>query len=83
MRVSTKGQVTIPKPLRDRVGIRAGSEVDFAVEGDAITLRRAKAPSRPGKTRGEKIVEALRGTATANRGMSTDEIMKLLRGDDD
>jgi hypothetical protein len=33
-------------------------------------------------SRGEKIVAGLRGTATVNRGLSTDEIMKLLRGDD-
>ena len=83
MRVSTKGQVTIPKRLRDRIGIRAGSEVDFSFEGDAITVRRAKPRNRPGKSRGEKAVEALRGSRTANIGMSTDEIMKLLRGDND
>lgn len=82
MRVSTKGQVTIPKPLRDRIGIRPGSEVDFGIEGDAITLRRAKARGRPGPSRGERLVEAIRGTATRNRDLSTDEIMKLLRGDD-
>lgn len=82
MRVSTKGQVTIPKIIRDRVGIREGSEVEFAVDGDTITLRHAKPRSRPGKTRGEKLVEAIRGTATKNRHLSTDEIMKLLRGDD-
>jgi hypothetical protein len=62
MRVTSKGQVTIPKPLREAAGVR---------------LR-----GKPGPTRGEKLVAALRGTATRNRHMSTDEIMKLLRGDD-
>ena len=82
MRVSTKGQVTIPKAVRDRAGIRPGSEVEFGVEGDVVTLRRVAPRKRPGKSRGEKIVEALRGSATRNRHLSTDEIMQLLRGDD-
>ena len=82
MRVSTKGQVTIPKRLRDRVGIRAGTEVEFGLEGDEIRIRRSRSRQRPGPTRGEKIVAEIRGTATANRDLSTDEIMRLLRGDD-
>ena len=82
MRVTSKGQVTIPKPLRERAGIATGSEVEFGLEGEVITLRRSKGRVRAGMTRGEKIVEALRGTATKNRHLSTDEIMQLLRGDD-
>jgi antitoxin PrlF len=82
MRVSTKGQVTIPKAVRDRAGITAGSEVEFDVDGDVVTLRRVAPRKRPGKSRGEKIVEALRGSRTANRDLSTDELMRLLRGDD-
>ena len=82
MRVSSKGQVTIPKPLRDRIGIGAGGEVEFGLDGETITVRKTKRPAGPGPTRGERLVEALRGTATANRDLTTDEIMKLLRGDD-
>jgi len=82
MRVSTKGQVTIPKQVRERAGIRPGSEVEFGVEGDVVTLRRVVPRKRTGKGRGEKIVEALEGTATRNRHRSTDGIMQILRGDD-
>lgn len=82
MRVGAKGQVTIPKALRDHAGIEAGSEVEFGVDGDTITLKRAARRERPGLTRGERVVAALRGTATKNRHLSTDEIMQLLRGDD-
>lgn len=82
MRVTTKGQVTIPRAVRDEVGIKPGMEVEFGVDGEVVTLRRAKPRSRPGKSRGERLVEAIRGTATKNRHLSTDEIMKLLRGDD-
>jgi AbrB family looped-hinge helix DNA binding protein len=82
VRITEKGQVTIPKKVRDRAGIGPGSEVEFAVDGEVIILRKAPARKKPGMSRGEKIVAGLRGTATANRGLSTDEIMKLLRGDD-
>jgi AbrB family looped-hinge helix DNA binding protein len=82
MRVTSKGQVTIPKEIRDRAGFKPGSEVEFRVEGDAIIVARAKRRARPGMSRGERAVQALRGTATKNRHLSTDEIMKLLRGDD-
>ncbi|MDX2081578.1 MAG: AbrB/MazE/SpoVT family DNA-binding domain-containing protein [Terrimicrobiaceae bacterium] len=38
--VTSKGQVTIPKELRDRYGIEAGAEVDFAAADDGIRLRK-------------------------------------------
>jgi AbrB family looped-hinge helix DNA binding protein len=82
VRVTSRGQVTIPKDIRDRAGIKPGNEVEFRVDGDTIVVERAKGRARPGMSRGEKVVAALRGTATKNRHLSTDEIMKLLRGDD-
>lgn len=82
MRVTSKGQVTIPKAIRDRAGIRAGSEVEFRIDNGSIVLERVDHNGRPGLTRGERVVEALRGSGTANRELSTDEIMQLLRGDD-
>lgn len=82
MRISSKGQVTVPKELRERAGIRPGEEVSFGFENGRITLGPAPAGQRPGPTRGERMVAALRGSATANLGVPTDELMKLLRGDD-
>jgi antitoxin PrlF len=38
-RVGTKGKVVIPKPVRDLLGIRPGTEVTFTVDGGAVTLR--------------------------------------------
>jgi antitoxin PrlF len=80
MRISAKGQVTIPKHVRDRAGMHEGTEVDFVFDDGIVTLRRAE-PGRRGKSRGQRMVEALRGTATINRDLSTDEIMRLLRGE--
>jgi AbrB family looped-hinge helix DNA binding protein len=73
--VTAKGQVTIPKRVRDLLGIKPGSRVDFRSGSDGeIVIQRedgARPPSR---------MEQLRGHA--GPGMSTDEIMALLRGDD-
>lgn len=82
MRITQKGQVTIPKSVREQAGLSAGSEVEFGVEGDVIILRKVDPRQRPGMSRGEKIVAAVRGTRSVNKELSTDEIMTLLRGDD-
>jgi AbrB family looped-hinge helix DNA binding protein len=74
MRVTEKGQVTIPKELRDALGIGAGTEVDFERNEDTLVVRKASdAPSR-----GRQLVERLRGRGDV--GMTTDEIMALTRG---
>lgn len=74
MRVTLKGQVTIPKVLRDELGIGAGSEVAFERANDTIVLRKVEGvPSR-----GQRIVGCLRGRGDAT--MTTDEIMALTRG---
>ena len=75
MRVTEKGQVTIPKELRDALGIGAGTEVEFERRKDAILVRKAKA----GVTRGERIVDRMRGRGDVD--MTTDEIMALTRAD--
>lgn len=65
MRVTTKGQVTIPQHVREKLGITPATEIDFIEEkGRNITTRRFR---------------KLRGIATVK--MTTDEIMALTRGD--
>ena len=75
MKISTKGQVTIPQEIREQLGLHPGTEVDFQVEGDGVKLVRAK----QGQDRGRVIVERLRGRGTVK--MTTDEIMALTRGE--
>jgi AbrB family looped-hinge helix DNA binding protein len=73
MRVTEKGQVTIPKELRDALGIGAGTEVEFERRKDAIVVRKStSAPSR-----GRRLAERLRGRGDV--AMTTDEIMALTR----
>jgi AbrB family looped-hinge helix DNA binding protein len=72
--VTRKGQVTIPKPVRDRLGIKPGSKVDFEITEDGRAFLRRVGKGRVPASRFERI----RGTATS--GLTTDEIMELTRG---
>ena len=72
--VTSKGQVTIPKPVRDRLGIKPGNAVDFQPTEDGRFVL-----IKVGAKRIRSRFEALRGRA--GRGLSTDEIMALTRGE--
>jgi AbrB family looped-hinge helix DNA binding protein len=74
VRVTEKGQVTIPKDLRDALGIGAGTEVEFERHKDTIVVRK----SERGPTRGRQLAERLRGRGDI--AMTTDEIMAHTRG---
>jgi antitoxin PrlF len=73
MRVTVKGQITIPKELRDALGIGAGTEVAFEMAGDTILVRKVEG----GSTRGWEMVNRLRGRGDVR--LSTEEIMALTR----
>lgn len=75
MRVSEKGQVTIPKPLRDALGIEPGTEVTFDRQDDAVVIRKTAADD----SRGHRLVSRLRGRGDIT--MTTDEILTLTRGE--
>jgi antitoxin PrlF len=81
MRMTSKGQVTVPKHLRDLADVQPGNEVSFGYEAGKITMSKGRHAPRPGTTQGDRVVAALRGTRTTNRELSTDEIMRLMRGD--
>jgi AbrB family looped-hinge helix DNA binding protein len=78
MRITSKGQVTIPVGIREKAGLLPGTEVDFELVDDSVRIIRAKAPK--GETRGERAVRLLRGSGSGK--MTTDEIMALTRGED-
>jgi len=73
--VTSKGQVTIPKPVRDLLGIEPGTIVDFQRndQGEIVLVRSDPSSSRPSR------FSRLRGTLKSD--LSTDEIMAMLRGD--
>jgi AbrB family looped-hinge helix DNA binding protein len=74
MRITSKGQVTIPQELREKLGLGAGTEVEVVAAEEGALVR----PMRQ-RTRGEALVAALRDRADA--GLSADEILRLTRGD--
>jgi AbrB family looped-hinge helix DNA binding protein len=86
-RITSKGQVTIPKWIRDHLGLKPGSVVDFQYDGDGrIVLKAdqvvdAKTRSDRERKRMEKALAELRGTL--DLGMTTDEFMRFVRGDPD
>ena len=77
MRITSKGQVTIPQAVREQAGLLPHTEVEFLVEPDGVRLVKAR-PSR-GASRGGAVVGQLRRAGQVS--MSTDEIMALTRGE--
>jgi AbrB family looped-hinge helix DNA binding protein len=74
MKVTTKGQVTIPLDIRELLGIRPGMDVAFLAKGKTVRI----VPARGAAGRGKRVVARLRGRASSR--LSTDQIMALTRG---
>ena len=75
MKITTKGQVTIPQEIRERMGFLPHTEVDFEIRDGEVVLVKAGS-----KRRGRRIVDRLKGRGDVPLG--TDEIMALTRGED-
>lgn len=75
MKITTKGQVTIPAEVRERLGLLPNTEVEFVIEDGRAVLQKLRRSQR----RGAKVVAHLRGRGTV--ALSTDEILALTRGD--
>ena len=75
MRITSKGQVTIPAEIREKAGLLPHTEVEFSLERGSVRISRARPK---GESRGQAAVRRLRGRATLR--LSTDQIMALTRG---
>ena len=73
MRITSKGQVTIPQEIREKFGFLPDTEVDFVVDRGAVRLVRVRGK----RARGKRVVDQLSGRA--NVPMTTDEILALTR----
>lgn len=74
MKITSKGQVTIPQYLRDKSGLVPGSEIEFVEEKGRIYITKVQ-----GAGRGRAMVERMRGRGSVK--MTTDEILALTRGE--
>lgn len=77
MRITSKGQVTIPADIREKAGLLPHTEVEFKYDGKSVRIVRSRSTKKKAG-RGARIVARLRGTGTL--GMTTDQIMALTRG---
>lgn len=79
MRITSKGQVTIPQAIREQAGLLPHTEVEFVIDRRGVRIVKASEARTPG--RGRLTVGALRGSA-GHVTMSTDQIMALTRGEE-
>src|SRR5262249_41362565 len=77
MRVTSKGQVTIPQEIRDKYGFLPQTEVTFVADGERVYLVKQVDTTTTG--RGQRLISHLRGRATVH--MTTEEILALTRGE--
>jgi AbrB family looped-hinge helix DNA binding protein len=73
MRLTSKGQVTIPLEIRERLGLLPNTEVEFAIDGDGVRITKVRASRR----RGDALVARMRGRGTTR--LTTDQILSLTR----
>jgi antitoxin PrlF len=76
MRMTSKGQVTIPMAIRDKLGLLPWTEVEFELDGDSVRVRRKRAA----RTRADRLLAAMRQAPRPKPGMTTDQLMALTRG---
>lgn len=76
MRITSKGQVTIPIDIREKAGLLPNTEVVFEFDGTSVRIHPAPASGK--ESRGSRVLSRLRGSATVQ--MTTDEIMAVTRG---
>lgn len=75
MRITSKGQVTIPLAIREKLGLLPNTEVEFDIAGNTVRIRKLRGRSRRGAT----LLSRMRGKGSVR--MSTDQILALTRED--
>ena len=85
MHVTDKGQVTLPKHIRDAAGVLPGSEVEFALEAGRIVITKVSSGMKTDRrsrlrAAGAKVRQSF---DPQFRRMGADEIMAFLRPDDE
>ena len=79
MKVTIKGQITIPIALRERFGLRPGTEVEFVATDGALQMKPRKQARKAASAFDHWLAKA---AGSAKPGITTDEIMAMTRGED-
>lgn len=82
MRLTSKGQVTIPQDIRQLAGLTPGSEVEFQFRNGQVVLEKVEVDASAKRQRIEAAIQAVVGSAAARPALRTDDIMRLTRGED-
>jgi AbrB family looped-hinge helix DNA binding protein len=77
VRLTSKGQVTIPQGIRDKLGLLPHCEVAFDVVGNSVRIRKVRGKN----TRAQQILDRLRGSAP-KPGLTTNQLMAMTRGEE-
>ncbi len=75
MRITSKGQVTIPAEIREKAGFLPHTEVEFFFDGKNVRI--VKTEAKKGESRGAEVIRRLKGSATIK--VTTDEVMAMTR----
>ncbi len=79
MKVTIKGQITIPLALRERFGLNPGTEVEFVATEKGLEVK----PRKKGRKTAARADRWLaKAAGSAKTGMTTDEMMNITRGED-
>jgi AbrB family looped-hinge helix DNA binding protein len=81
MRVTRRGQVTIPQDIRRLAGLLPGSEVEFHVRDGKVVLEKVELGPIAERQRVQAEIRSVVGSATAVPALATDEIRRITRGD--
>jgi AbrB family looped-hinge helix DNA binding protein len=82
MRLTSKGQVTIPQGIRELAGLLPGSEVEFQFRNGQITLEKVEPDAAIQRQRILSAINAVAGSASAEPTLRTAEILRMTRGED-
>lgn len=82
MRLTSKCQVTIPRGIRDLAGLTPGCEVEFQFRDGQVWLEKVASNANQRRERILATLGEVAGSATANKALRTDDILRMTRGED-
>jgi len=82
MRLTSKGQVTIPQAIRELAGLLPGCEVEFQFRNGQVVLEKVETDAAAQRKRILAAIEAVAGSASVRPALRTDDVLGLTRGKD-